>query len=234
MKVLNKQRKEQLANSKFGNYLKYALGEILLVAVGILLAVAVNNWNEDRQNFKELESIHAMVKKNLVSNIAAIDKILEIYASSEVYYQKHLDAEVTQEDYQNSPGLAYLIMGYPELTLNQRGYRLLQNFTANYDQQENVISGEIIGFYTEMLHEIKVDDELRANNFQKNFSHWQTYPWWSDYISQKDYTGFIDYALNDQDYKNRIATAEFINYKVFKKEIEEYKQKAQALIDLIQ
>ncbi|NNM13234.1 MAG: hypothetical protein HKO58_02820, partial [Gammaproteobacteria bacterium] len=111
MKVLNKQRKEQLANSKFGNYLKYALGEILLVAVGILLAVAVNNWNEDRQNFKELESIHAMVKKNLVSDIAAIDKILEIYASSEVYYQKHLDAEVTQEDYQNSPGLAYLIMG---------------------------------------------------------------------------------------------------------------------------
>ena len=30
------------------NYFKYALGEIFLVAIGVLIAVQVNNWNEER------------------------------------------------------------------------------------------------------------------------------------------------------------------------------------------
>ncbi len=32
---------------KTGKYLKYAIGEIVLVVVGILIALSVNNWNED-------------------------------------------------------------------------------------------------------------------------------------------------------------------------------------------
>ena len=32
------------------NYLKYAIGEIVLVMIGILLALQINNWNEHRKN----------------------------------------------------------------------------------------------------------------------------------------------------------------------------------------
>jgi hypothetical protein len=39
-----------------GKYFKYAIGEILLVVIGILIALQINNWNEDRkQHFKEQE-----------------------------------------------------------------------------------------------------------------------------------------------------------------------------------
>ena len=35
---------------KTGMYLKYAIGEVILVVIGILIALQINNWNEDRKN----------------------------------------------------------------------------------------------------------------------------------------------------------------------------------------
>ena len=36
-----------LSGGKVKNYLLYAVGEILLVVIGILFALQINNWNED-------------------------------------------------------------------------------------------------------------------------------------------------------------------------------------------
>ena len=40
-------------------FLRYALGEILLVVIGILIALQINNWNEDRVEQKEIRVIVA-------------------------------------------------------------------------------------------------------------------------------------------------------------------------------
>ena len=39
-----------MEKNKTGKYLKYAIGEIILVVIGILLALQINNWNQERQN----------------------------------------------------------------------------------------------------------------------------------------------------------------------------------------
>lgn len=43
-------RQDLLMENKTGKYLKYAIGEILLVVIGILIALQANNWNEDRKD----------------------------------------------------------------------------------------------------------------------------------------------------------------------------------------
>jgi hypothetical protein len=43
-------RHKLLAENKSGRYLLYALGEIMLVVIGILIALQVNNWNDTRKN----------------------------------------------------------------------------------------------------------------------------------------------------------------------------------------
>ena len=40
-----------MEKNKTGKYLKYAIGEIILVVIGILIALSINNWNENRKNY---------------------------------------------------------------------------------------------------------------------------------------------------------------------------------------
>lgn len=49
LKFFRKIRHTLLKQNKIGSYLKYAIGEIFLVVIGILIALQVNNWNEQRK-----------------------------------------------------------------------------------------------------------------------------------------------------------------------------------------
>ena len=53
IKFFRRIRKSLLMENKTGKYFKYAIGEILLVMIGILLALQVNNWNENRKHLKQ-------------------------------------------------------------------------------------------------------------------------------------------------------------------------------------
>jgi hypothetical protein len=50
LKFFRKIRQNLLSEGKTGKYLKYAFGEIILVVIGILIALQINNWNENRKN----------------------------------------------------------------------------------------------------------------------------------------------------------------------------------------
>jgi len=53
IKFFRKIRQQLLSEGKTGQYLKYAIGEIILVVIGILIALQVNNWNEARKQDAE-------------------------------------------------------------------------------------------------------------------------------------------------------------------------------------
>ena len=73
-------RRELLAESKFFRYLKYGIGEIILVVIGILIAIQVDNWNEDRKRagVEEyyLKSLLSEIKQNQMIN----EGILKFYS----------------------------------------------------------------------------------------------------------------------------------------------------------
>lgn len=52
IKFFRKFRQKLLTENKFSKYLLYAVGEIILVVIGILFAVQINKWNENRKNDK--------------------------------------------------------------------------------------------------------------------------------------------------------------------------------------
>ena len=56
-----------MEKNKTGKYLKYAIGEILLVVVGILIALSINNWNTNRQNNIKKIEIYTSMKNELQS-----------------------------------------------------------------------------------------------------------------------------------------------------------------------
>lgn len=66
-------RKSLLVEGRIDNYLKHALGKIILVVIGILIALQINNWNDVRlQGLAEKEFLQG-VKKDLVQDMDYID-----------------------------------------------------------------------------------------------------------------------------------------------------------------
>lgn len=65
IKLFRHIRKTLLEQNRMGKYFKYAIGEIILVVIGILIALQVNNWNENRKLRNEQKLITASIKEDL-------------------------------------------------------------------------------------------------------------------------------------------------------------------------
>lgn len=71
IKFFRRIRKRLLTENKFSKYLLYAIGEIALVMIGILLALQVNNWNEERKERHVELDILRQIKKTLTEDLQA-------------------------------------------------------------------------------------------------------------------------------------------------------------------
>lgn len=60
-----------------GRYLKYAIGEIVLVVIGILIALSINNWNEQNKINKSIHSHLEILKQNLLEDQAQLQNLKE-------------------------------------------------------------------------------------------------------------------------------------------------------------
>ena len=84
-KLLKKLRFNLYMKGKKGSYYKYAFGEIILLVLGILIALSINNWNEERKN--------NLIEKKLILNIIKDLRLDSIYISKsliEVNSQKQV------------------------------------------------------------------------------------------------------------------------------------------------
>jgi hypothetical protein len=68
IKFFRKIRYDLMEKNKTGKYLKYALGEIILVVIGILIALQINNWNEKHQAQNKMMNNFQNLIEDLESN----------------------------------------------------------------------------------------------------------------------------------------------------------------------
>ena len=68
LKFFRRIRQDLINNNKTTQYFKYAIGEIVLVVIGILLALQINNWNEERKTKVQQVTFIASLKQDLTSD----------------------------------------------------------------------------------------------------------------------------------------------------------------------
>jgi hypothetical protein len=68
IKFFRRTRQNLLMENKTGKYFKYAIGEIILVVIGILIALQINNWNEQRKENSNEQAILKRLEKEFKSN----------------------------------------------------------------------------------------------------------------------------------------------------------------------
>jgi len=78
IKFFRKIRQKLLTENKFSKYLIYSIGEIVLVVVGILIALQINNWNEGRKDRIQEQVLLEQLHREYNSNLIQLDEKIEI------------------------------------------------------------------------------------------------------------------------------------------------------------
>jgi len=83
IKFFRKIRQKLLSENKFSKYLLYAIGEIILVVFGILIALQINNWNQDKIDSKIEKELLSELLENLSINTERLENsITEEYETA--------------------------------------------------------------------------------------------------------------------------------------------------------
>ena len=87
IKFFRKIRQKLLVENRFNKYLLYAIGEIVLVVIGILIALQINNWNENRKNSIKINDALKALRYDLVKDSILIKRHLN-FTEKEIDFVK--------------------------------------------------------------------------------------------------------------------------------------------------
>jgi len=74
IKFFRKIRQNMINENKTGKYLKYAIGEIVLVVIGILIALSINNWNDSRIDNLREQAYYKTAINDLINDTILINE----------------------------------------------------------------------------------------------------------------------------------------------------------------
>ena len=171
-----------LAENRFSKYLLYAIGEIILVVIGILIALSINNWNEYRKTIVKERSALTEIVSDLEYSINDLKK-----AKNEDKFSttKSIDAlkiliKILQNNrnYHDSLGIYFNVAySYDEANFKISGYSSLTSIGMDLIQDDKIRSliGEFytstIPDYEEAYEEIRLDfHEYILGYLRKDFT----------------------------------------------------------------
>lgn len=154
-------RQSLIMENKTAKYLKYAFGEIILVVIGILIALQINNWNEKKNNINQAEKHLETISLNLKDDIVQAEKLLSETQTTIEYANDFLDQFKTLKPADNNIQM-YLIylMFERNIEINESGLEALLNSNSMSFIDENLQS-KILNYYR-YIEQLK-SRELNAN-----------------------------------------------------------------------
>ncbi|MBN3520001.1 hypothetical protein JYB62_08290 [Algoriphagus lutimaris] len=143
IKFFRKIRQRLLAKNKFSSYLVYAIGEIILVVIGILIALSINNWNQNRLD----RNLEFQYYKRVLEDVKEEKLILEAtinYSNQVIGHAKEAIAV-----FENSPN------AHPDPVQNlidmYQASQLQDSYSASSTYKELIASGQINLIQNEVL-----------------------------------------------------------------------------------
>jgi hypothetical protein len=192
---------------KTGKYLKYAIGEIALVVIGILIALQINNWNEARKESDKLNQVYERILIDVENDINELTENLAYYKNQEYVFKAVINDSVTADLLDH--GLSRVLFDTYTTNLNKAGVNQLKELTNKDSLSLKII--EIYDFMENyMLLELEkgLNEDSRAlvNILRDNYV-W--FPEWQKKTIMKDNSSkeLQDYFLTSMQYKHHIIQA---------------------------
>ncbi len=182
---LRRIRQKVISENHFRKYLLYATGEIVLVVIGILIALQVNEWNQYRKDQKEEQAILKNLKSEFLQNKATLQEVQEILHNSQkssidlmnlmnkdhlILEQINLDSLIfwTVEYYPFNPSnnvFSDLVQSGRLQLLENDSLRNtiftwsteLENYRNSFEEYQNFVENHMLGYYIDHIALKNVD-----------------------------------------------------------------------------
>ncbi|MFD2726683.1 DUF6090 family protein [Hyunsoonleella rubra] len=180
IKFFRKIRQKLLSENKLKRYLVYAFGEIILVVIGILIALQINNWNEQRKEHQKIAKIYERLILDIENDINDLAVRIEGYKANEHLYRKVMNDSVSTDLLDE--GLSRIVANIPfSSKLRNTGIAQLKQANLSDPFIQTMISR-----YGD-LDERKTNYETRIEALsQELIKHIRDeYPWYTEWISKK-------------------------------------------------
>lgn len=206
LKIFRKVRHNMIKNKKVTSYILYAIGEIFLVMIGILLALQVNNWNEERQHKLELKNILTTVQYDLETDTLVATQVTRLYDTLQVKSNLIINRQLKKENYKDCLECTSLTTFYSPFNIQTKGYELLKNVVGqNTPNQKDSLVTDIIQVYDLFKPVIEKNNERLENEVMKNINELKEYPWIVDLFQNKFNDEMITYFTESEDYRKRVV-----------------------------
>lgn len=201
-------RQNLIMENKTSKYFKYAIGEIVLVVIGILIALQINNWNEERKNHLLEASYYCKLLEDINQDVLEIKNQIDINQIRIDNSNKFIS--LIQQPNFTQPEVMEVMLGSVSKTTFT-----FQPSTAAFEDLKSsgnlgllrdlTIKNKLIAYYTKLdglIDVIDVNSDASIDtffNYQKDFSEigWQYLP----FVATEIDTTLIDInALTPKDY----------------------------------
>ncbi|MDB4270474.1 DUF6090 family protein [bacterium] len=175
IKFFRKIRQQLLTENKFSKYLLYAIGEIVLVVIGILIALYINNLNTEKQDSITLNGYLNNISQNIKVDEVNLDRIAIFRDSSIIgskYFMNIIEQENTireqysiyfSEYFKYNPWLDKYFQS------NNSGFDALKNSGYLSKIQQTTLETELYKYYG-LVEQIE-NEEKFLNNFMEEMKY---------------------------------------------------------------
>jgi hypothetical protein len=194
--IFRKIRSTALFDSNISKYLLYAFGEIILVMIGILLALQVNNWNEAKKTSAAIVSALIETKEDLEKDTLLLQENIlnhqeDLLAQSRVIEVLERKTPWSKQTYND---LGRVMLKRP-ITLLNNGYKIIEEIGIN-NLNDVDFRNSMVQYYGLIVEEVQ--DEIEDDTFEfeniwlpyvrDNFKEWN----FSKYGLPADYQNFLN------------------------------------------
>ena len=134
IKFFRRIRQRLVVENKFSKYFLYAIGEIILVVIGILIALQINNWNEVQIGEMKATSILEAIRSDMVKDLDRIEDLKPFWGEEILFFKKVFPSYKYPIDI---PNIVHLD------TINQVNYSTLFDHDAPFRSNTSAFDGMI-------------------------------------------------------------------------------------------
>lgn len=234
MKLFNKQRFQSFKGKGLQRYLLYAIGEIILVVVGILIALGINNWKQEQTEQKELERIIALVKADLTTDLVATKNLIDFAKTDQQLTENILHNPKFKDSIRNCEDCRYIMARVYVSNFNSKGYELLSNFNKDIKTRHRQVDS-ILNFYSNYKREdLEIRNQLILDEIVDHMKYLRDhFDWFSEwFIDGNCYAECLDY-FTGKTYMNRLTYYEALFFDDYIYGIKQYRKDLEALLDYL-